>query len=159
MRPVLFDSSIYITALRTGSDAALSLRRLSDTSPVWVSAVVLEELYAGTNSRDFQAIRRLEHDFERTRRILVPNLTDWVQAGRYESGLDPLTPVGGPTSEVVGPGAGPSPSRLVTAANLTLNQGQSGAISLSLAAQGNENALAFSLAFDPPSSISRAQPL
>ncbi len=47
MQPVLFDSSIYITALRTGDEAALSLRRLAVDSPIWLSAVVLEELYAG----------------------------------------------------------------------------------------------------------------
>ena len=82
MQPVLFDASVYITALRSGRDAALSLRRLSDSSPLWLSAVVLEELYAGTKSRDFPSIRRLEHDFERTRRLLVPNLSDWVQAGK-----------------------------------------------------------------------------
>jgi predicted nucleic acid-binding protein len=82
MQPVLFDSSVYISAFRAGSDAILSLRRQSDTGPVWLSAVVLEELYAGTTSRDFQAIRRLEHDLERARRILIPNLSDWVQAGK-----------------------------------------------------------------------------
>ncbi len=87
MQSVLFDSSIYITALRTGTNAALEMRRYSATSLVWLSAVVLEELYAGTNSRDFHAIRRLEHDFERARRILVPNLTDWVQAGQAISQL------------------------------------------------------------------------
>ena len=40
MQPVLFDSSIYITALRNGDEAALSLRRLAVDSPVWLSAVV-----------------------------------------------------------------------------------------------------------------------
>jgi len=29
MHPILFDSSIYISALRTGEDAALTLRRLA----------------------------------------------------------------------------------------------------------------------------------
>ena len=87
MQPVLFDSSVYISALRTGNEAALSMRRLSDAAILWLSAVVLEELYAGTNSRDFQGIRRLEHDFERARRIVVPNLTDWVQAGKAISQL------------------------------------------------------------------------
>jgi predicted nucleic acid-binding protein len=87
MQPVLFDSSVYITALRTGSDAAFTIRRLSATSPLWLSAVVLEELYAGTNSRDFRVMQRLEHDFEKARRILVPNLTDWAQAGKAISQL------------------------------------------------------------------------
>ena len=87
MQPVLFDASVYITALRTGRDAALHSRRLSSGAPLWLSSVVLEELYAGTNSRDFQVVERLEHDFERARRILVPNLTDWTQAGKTISQL------------------------------------------------------------------------
>jgi predicted nucleic acid-binding protein len=82
MQPVLFDSSIYITALRTGEDAALSLRRLAVDSPVWLSAVVLEELYAGIAPRGRHVLERFERDFEKTRRILVPNLNDWTQAGK-----------------------------------------------------------------------------
>ncbi len=81
MRPVLFDSSIYITALRTGDGATLTLRRLAPEAPVWLSAVVLEELYAGVNPRDRRAVERLERDFECARRILVPNLNDWTQTG------------------------------------------------------------------------------
>jgi len=82
MQPVLFDSSIYITALRTGDEAALMLRRLGTDAPVWLSSVVLEELYAGTNPRNRRVLQRLERDFERARRILVPNLRDWTQTGR-----------------------------------------------------------------------------
>ena len=40
MQPVLFDSSIYITALRTGDEAALSLRRLAVDSPILLSVVL-----------------------------------------------------------------------------------------------------------------------
>jgi predicted nucleic acid-binding protein len=79
--PVLFDSSIYITALRIGDDAALSLRRIAAGEPIWLCAVVLEELYAGVTLRNRQAVERLEHDFDRARRILVPNLGDWTQTG------------------------------------------------------------------------------
>ncbi len=43
MQPVLFDSSIYITALRTGDDAALSLRRLAVDSPVYIFRVRVAE--------------------------------------------------------------------------------------------------------------------
>ena len=82
MPPVLFDSSIYISALRTGEDAALMLRRLAADAPVWLSSVVLEELYAGVGTRDRHAVERLEHDFHRAKRILVPNLRDWTQTGR-----------------------------------------------------------------------------
>jgi predicted nucleic acid-binding protein len=44
MQPVLFDSSIYITALRKRDDRALNLRRITGGEPVWLSSVVLEEL-------------------------------------------------------------------------------------------------------------------
>jgi predicted nucleic acid-binding protein len=82
MRPALFDSSIYISALRRGSDAALGLRRLALDAPVWLSSVVLEELYAGARDRDRHVVERLERDFDRAKRILVPNLSDWAQAGK-----------------------------------------------------------------------------
>ena len=82
MQPALFDSSIYISALRRGDDAALALRRLASDAPLWLSAVVLEELYAGAVDRSRQVVERLERDFDRAQRILVPNLSDWTQAGR-----------------------------------------------------------------------------
>ncbi|PYV18348.1 MAG: hypothetical protein DMG21_05200 [Acidobacteria bacterium] len=80
MQPVLFDSSIYISALRAGDEAVLILRRFE--APLWLSAVVLEELYAGVRARDRKAVERLEHDFDRAKRILVPNQSDWTQAGK-----------------------------------------------------------------------------
>ena len=82
MQPALFDTSIYITALRRGSDAALALRRVATDSPLWLSSVVLEELYAGAGDRERRAVERLERDFDRVKRILVPNLSDWTQTGR-----------------------------------------------------------------------------
>jgi predicted nucleic acid-binding protein len=82
MQPVLFDSSIYITALRTGDEAALTLKRLAANSPVWLSSVVLEELYAGVVRRNRHVLERLERDFGKAKRILVPNLNDWTQTGK-----------------------------------------------------------------------------
>src|ERR1044071_4731443 len=84
------------------------------------------------------------------------SITDWVQAGRYAAGLDPLTPAGGPTAQVsvvsialksIGPKL-PN-SRQILAGSTVLNQGQSGTVSINLHAAGNENALGFTLAFDP----------
>ena len=51
MQPLLFDTSLYITALRIGNQAALELRRIARGAPVWLSSVVLEELYAGVSAR------------------------------------------------------------------------------------------------------------
>jgi predicted nucleic acid-binding protein len=82
MQPVLLDSSIYIKALRAGDEPILILRRLAPGAPVWLSAVVLEELYAGASVHDRRVVERLERDFGSARRILVPNLNDWTQAGK-----------------------------------------------------------------------------
>ena len=82
MQPALFDTSIYISALRRGNNAALVLRRLAADAPLWLSSVVLEELYAGARDRERRVVERLERDFDGVKRILVPNLSDWAQAGR-----------------------------------------------------------------------------
>ena len=80
--PVLFDSSIYIASLRAGNDAALRARRFTSGASLWLSSVVLEELYAGGDSRAQKALERCERDFDRAKRILVPNLTDWSRCGK-----------------------------------------------------------------------------
>jgi predicted nucleic acid-binding protein len=82
VRPVLFDTSVYITALRMGEGAALRLRRMTGGEAVWLSSVVLEELYAGANADGRRAVERLERDFDKARRILLPNLSDWTQTGK-----------------------------------------------------------------------------
>jgi predicted nucleic acid-binding protein len=43
---------------------------------------VLEELYAGAGDGERRAVERLERDFDRVKRILVPNLSDWTLTGR-----------------------------------------------------------------------------
>lgn len=81
-------------------------------------------------------------------------VTDFVQAGRYAVGLDPLTPAGGPTSEEAlgerGGGFQPASSgRTLRLLNTSIAQGQTNLVSAVLEASGNENALGFSVAFDP----------
>ncbi|HVC89113.1 MAG TPA: type II toxin-antitoxin system VapC family toxin [Acidobacteriaceae bacterium] len=80
--PILFDSSIYISALWTGGNVALRLQRWARESPLWLSSVVLEELYAGATRNGYRILEKLERDFERAGRVLVPNLGDWTPAGR-----------------------------------------------------------------------------
>lgn len=80
--PILFDSSVYIGALRSGGDAAPVLQRWARETPLWLSSVVLEELYAGGARSDHRIIEKLERDFERARRVLVPSLGDWAHTGR-----------------------------------------------------------------------------
>src|ERR1700756_5294840 len=81
MSPALFDTSVYIAALRQGNEALIASRRAGD-AVLWLSSVVLEELYAGADERARHAVERLERDFDRARRILVPNLSDWTHAGK-----------------------------------------------------------------------------
>ena len=82
MRPALFDTSIYISAFRHGDDAVAALRRVSADAPLWMSSVVLEELYAGAGIRERSLVERMERDYAGIKRILVPNLGDWTYAGR-----------------------------------------------------------------------------
>lgn len=81
MQPVLLDSSVYISGLRSDA-AALEIERLISDAALWLSAVVLEELYAGAGERERAVVERLERQFYRARRIVVPTLDDWIQAGR-----------------------------------------------------------------------------
>lgn len=82
MKGALLDSSVYISAMRRGDEAVLPLRRSAVDTPLWLSAVVLEELYAGASGRVQQSLERMEREFDRMKRILVPNLGDWTEAGR-----------------------------------------------------------------------------
>ena len=87
---------------------------------------------------------------------------DWVQVGLYAAHLDPLTAAGGPTNEVHLGGNvsekdstprmphGDSPlSRLLEVADTMVIQGLTGTASVRLESQGDENAVGFSLSFDP----------
>jgi predicted nucleic acid-binding protein len=79
MERVLFDSSIYIASFRGGGGAVAVLGK---RAPVWLSSVVLEELYAGATERDRNAVERLESDFRKVGRIVVPDLSDWAGTGK-----------------------------------------------------------------------------
>lgn len=81
MKPVLYDTSVYIHALRLGNTALLQTRNLLHGSPLWLSAVVLEEMYAGTDGAGRKLLLRLERDFDRVGRLLVPVLSDWTRTG------------------------------------------------------------------------------
>jgi predicted nucleic acid-binding protein len=78
----LFDSTIYINAFRTDGQAPLIFQRWERESPLWLSSVVLEELWAGADKDASRALAKLEHDFELAGRILTPNHGDWTRAGK-----------------------------------------------------------------------------
>jgi predicted nucleic acid-binding protein len=81
MSGMLFDTSIYVTAMRRTGDWVGLLQRLSVGGSLWLSAVVLEELYAGAGERSKAWVELLEREFVRENRILIPNLEDWTQTG------------------------------------------------------------------------------
>ncbi len=82
MQAVLPDTSVCIAVLRGGGDTISVLRQQRPHAAMWLSAVVLAELYAGTTRTDRHVVERMERNFERVRRILVPTQGDWTQAGK-----------------------------------------------------------------------------
>ena len=82
-------------------------------------------------------------------------VADWTQAGRYAAGLDPVTAAGGPSAPVSGSFAPRLPTqkdnstRSLQAGTVTVWQGGTIQVPVFLTSQGNENALGFSLGFDP----------
>jgi predicted nucleic acid-binding protein len=85
---ILFDTSVYISALRCGDFSILSSRRAArggeaEVRPLWLSVVVLEELLVGASDRKMKKLlTQLERDFERVERFLVPQQTDWTVSGQ-----------------------------------------------------------------------------
>ncbi len=91
-------------------------------------------------------------------------VTDWVQAGRYAAGLDPLTPAAGPTAAATAlqttgcagrTPCAPQSSAAVNAEPRTMRLSpvsfaeQRSSVTVELQANGDENAVSFSLRFDP----------
>ncbi|HMY76069.1 MAG TPA: choice-of-anchor D domain-containing protein, partial [Blastocatellia bacterium] len=91
------------------------------------------------------------------------SIADWVQAGRYAAGLDPVVTAGGPIApaqlrttefELLNPETSPpsagvaQQARTLRIGNANIERGKQGAVAVELNAQGNENALGFSISFD-----------
>jgi uncharacterized protein (TIGR03437 family) len=84
---------------------------------------------------------------------------DWVQAGRYTSAEDPAVAAGGPAGPIPASTASsqkfaartakPDEPRTVRIVAGDAARGRSGSATIELEAQGDENALGFSLLFDP----------
>jgi hypothetical protein len=149
--------SVGVTAAVLEGDVS---PRPSGNSAVTVSDWVQVGRYAArldypTNGSEFQRADCAPRDTLGDGAITV---IDWVQAGRYAANLDPMTVAGGPTNEVVGPVTGNAAggvhklganSRQLLVTSGLLFSGQAVATAVDLVAQGDENALGFSLAFDP----------
>jgi predicted nucleic acid-binding protein len=60
-----------------------ALQRSLQAGRVWLSSVVLAELYAGTRSpEDALLLNRIAATMERIDRVLTPTVGDWARAGR-----------------------------------------------------------------------------
>jgi predicted nucleic acid-binding protein len=79
-RPRIFDTSIYIAAIRSAD------RRLWErlaAADVWLSIVVAFELLAGaTSSHESDALLRLVDASRRRARLLVPTDQEWLTAAQ-----------------------------------------------------------------------------
>jgi len=99
-----------------------------------------------TNSAEFQ---RADCAGRSTSGDAAIKVTDWVQAGRCAFGFDTWLVRGGPVAESPLVPPIPSSNRLATVAGVWLNNGESAIVHVNLVALGDENALGFSLDFDP----------
>lgn len=75
-------------------------------------------------------------------------VTDWVQAGRYGAAIESATAVGGPTSPVAPTILTGGPRTLTVGSGSAVN-GLNLAVPIILQSQGNENAVGFSVNFNP----------
>src|SRR5262245_37309963 len=90
MAGIVFDSSIYISAIRGGNGTVLDLRRaavaVGNSVPLWLSAVVLCELLIGASDKKARrTLLETEKEFARLGRLLVPEQSDWRLAGEVLS--------------------------------------------------------------------------
>lgn len=77
---------MYIDAIRRGDDEVFLVRSFEDKNgqlPVWLSVVVLQELYAGAaEQRTQRLLNRLVRTFDSMNRLLVPVKGDWIETGK-----------------------------------------------------------------------------
>jgi predicted nucleic acid-binding protein len=78
----LFDTNIYVAALREGLGGP-TFDRLTESAPrTYLAAVVSAELYAGARDRaGRRAVVKLSKRFARMGRIVVPTAASWDAAG------------------------------------------------------------------------------
>ena len=79
---VLLDTSVYIPFINRGISIP-SLEIGLDMPLLYMSAVVMEELYAGAFDRfTIRLLDKVFYTFDRTNRLIIPNKADWQEAGK-----------------------------------------------------------------------------
>jgi predicted nucleic acid-binding protein len=89
MAGILFDTSVYIAALRQSDASILTWRRArrkaeseTESVPLYLSIVVLSELLIGaSDAHARKELLKYERDFTKINRIVVPLQSDWRLAG------------------------------------------------------------------------------
>lgn len=82
MRRTLFDSTLYIESLRRGDGSLLQARSFGG-SLLWLSSVVVEELFAGARDKSAEgAVEKLHFSFQKAGRLVTPLDSDWTEAGK-----------------------------------------------------------------------------
>jgi predicted nucleic acid-binding protein len=82
VRPIVFDTSVYIPYLRGEAYTAL-IERAVHAGRVRLSAVVLGELYAGTRSpQDKADLDVVTQAYQSLGFLVAPSVHDWVCAGQ-----------------------------------------------------------------------------
>ncbi|MCL5959735.1 MAG: PIN domain-containing protein [Chloroflexi bacterium] len=81
-RPEVPDTSVLIRLMRHPSMWPRFQKDLS-SGRIWLSAVVVAELYAGTRSaEEAWLLDRIVAAMDRVERVLTPSAADWARAGR-----------------------------------------------------------------------------
>ncbi len=102
-------------------------------------------LDTANNGKEFQRADTAPRATQGDGQITV---ADWVQVGRYAAGLDALETIGGPSAPNFTNSNVASGTRIISLTPLSQNQ-TTNSIGVQMTAQGNENAVGFSVAFDP----------
>ncbi|MDZ7362986.1 MAG: SBBP repeat-containing protein [candidate division KSB1 bacterium] len=147
-----------------GLEADIAPRPNGDGKVTIADWVVVGRITAGLdsvqkNTREFQRVDCAPKASCGDGRLTI---SDWVQAGRYAAGLDSVINACGPMSTasaiaslanvnypLAGSVAKTSGARVIRVLNPKLQPGQMHTVTIELAAQGDENAVGFSLGFDP----------
>lgn len=138
----------------SGLEGDLAPRPNGDGAVTITDWVQIGRFVAGQDTPSGSEFQRADTAPRETRGNGALTVTDWVQAGRYAAGIDTPTPAAGPAA----PG---SPGRMqsltsnragarqVHVFNASPERGGRKTMIIALDAEGDENALGFSLTFDP----------
>jgi predicted nucleic acid-binding protein len=84
MSGIVFDASVYVHSIRQGDMSIFTVRRASlkgkqKTFPVWLSSVVLEELYVGAQNNSMKKrLAQIRTNFDKSKNMAMNKLGERV---------------------------------------------------------------------------------